>query len=193
METRKRQKGTVAIIAALSLPILIGFAGLALDVGRLYVEKTELQNATDACALAASRELTCGRCCPLEHVLNNAEDSGLTVARLNKVGLSICIYWQRADLSRTISSSVRRRLGPIPLYAPKAPTPLRIMSCAPPSQTGIVPWFMQVLNIGSQTVNAMAVAGLAPAQTNCAIPIGMCMLPGQARQIRLPIWSSVNG
>ena len=32
--------------------VLIGFAGLVLDLGRLYVNKTELQNAADACALA---------------------------------------------------------------------------------------------------------------------------------------------
>ena len=37
---------------------LIGFIGLALDGGHLYLTKTELQNGADACALAASYELT---------------------------------------------------------------------------------------------------------------------------------------
>jgi Flp pilus assembly protein TadG len=46
------QRGAVAIIVGLVLAVLMGFAGLALDVGHLYVEKTELQNAADACALA---------------------------------------------------------------------------------------------------------------------------------------------
>jgi hypothetical protein len=41
-------------------------------------------------------------------------------------------------------------------------------------QTGIIPWFMQVLGAGNQTVSAQAVATLAPAQVNCALPIGMC-------------------
>ncbi|MGQ0441828.1 MAG: pilus assembly protein TadG-related protein, partial [Methylophilaceae bacterium] len=52
------QQGAVAIIVAIAIPVLIGFMGLALDLGKLYVAKTELQNGADACALAASRELT---------------------------------------------------------------------------------------------------------------------------------------
>ena len=51
---RRNQRGAVAIIVGLTLAVLIGFAGLALDLGRLYVNKSELQNAADSCALAAS-------------------------------------------------------------------------------------------------------------------------------------------
>ena len=35
-------------------------------------------------------------------------------------------------------------------------------------------WFMGVFGQGDQTVGAYAVATLAPAQTNCALPIGFC-------------------
>lgn len=35
-------------------------------------------------------------------------------------------------------------------------------------------WFMQVMGLGNQTVAAEAVATLAPSQTACAIPMGMC-------------------
>ena len=84
----RRQKGAVAIIAAIALPVMVGFTGLALDTGRLYVEKTELQNATDACALAAARELTCdpsaGPCA--SSFLVNAENSGIAVAARNRNG-----------------------------------------------------------------------------------------------------------
>jgi hypothetical protein len=41
-------------------------------------------------------------------------------------------------------------------------------------RTGIVPWFMQLLQAGSHTVAATAVATLAPSQSNCAIPMGLC-------------------
>ena len=37
---------------------------------------------------------------------------------------------------------------------------------------------MQVLGFGNQTVNALATATLAPAQTNCAVPMALCTLPG---------------
>jgi hypothetical protein len=53
----KNQHGVSAIILALSLVVLLGFAALAVDIGYLYSAKNELQNAADAAALAASREL----------------------------------------------------------------------------------------------------------------------------------------
>ena len=54
-----RQRGAVAIMVGLSLVVLVGMFGLAVDSGQLYVNKAELQSAADACALAASQELTC--------------------------------------------------------------------------------------------------------------------------------------
>jgi len=53
-----RQQGAVAIIVAIVMVAMIGIAGLALDLGKLYVAKAELQNAADACALAAAQSLT---------------------------------------------------------------------------------------------------------------------------------------
>jgi len=47
-----RQGGAIAIMFALSLVVLFACMGIALDLGRLYVVRTELQNAADAAALA---------------------------------------------------------------------------------------------------------------------------------------------
>ena len=52
-----RQRGAVALVVALTLSVLLGAVGLALDSGHLYLTRTELQNSADACALAASYEL----------------------------------------------------------------------------------------------------------------------------------------
>lgn len=171
----RRQEGAVAIIAAISLPVLIGFAGLALDLGHLYVEKTELQNATDACALAAARELTCdpsaGVCAT--SFLVNAENSGLAVANRNKVDFqktAAGITAQDIKFSTTFSpnsSYVSRTAGANPAS--------KYVMCSA-QQTGIVPWFMQVLGAGNQSVSAQAVATLTFSQANCAIPIGMCKM-----------------
>ena len=49
-----RQRGAVALVVGLTLSVLLGAIGLALDSGHLYLTKTELQNGADACALAAS-------------------------------------------------------------------------------------------------------------------------------------------
>jgi len=54
LEKVKNQAGATAIIVAITLPMLIGFGALAVDVGYMYVNKNELQNVADAAALAAT-------------------------------------------------------------------------------------------------------------------------------------------
>jgi hypothetical protein len=53
----KWQRGSVIVIFALSLFILIGFATLAIDFGLFYTARSELQNVADAAALAGARYL----------------------------------------------------------------------------------------------------------------------------------------
>lgn len=174
---KKYQCGGVAIITAIALPVLLGFAGLALDLGHMYIQKTELQNATDACALAASRELTCdpaAGACPATY-LTAATNSGLTAARRNKVDFQANAISDSQITANDVKFST--------VFAPNSsyrsiangasPASKYVMCTA--QQSGIVPWFMAVLGIGNQTVAAQAVATLAPAQTNCAIPLGVCM------------------
>lgn len=55
--TRQRQRGQVLPIIALLLIAFIGMLGLAIDVGRLFVAKTEFSRAVDAAALAGVVEL----------------------------------------------------------------------------------------------------------------------------------------
>jgi Flp pilus assembly protein TadG len=50
----KDQRGVSAVIVAIVLAVLIGFAALAIDIGYLYATKNELQNIADAGALAAT-------------------------------------------------------------------------------------------------------------------------------------------
>jgi len=51
------QRGVVAILFVLMLPVLLGFAALAVDLARLNQTRVELQNAADAAALAGARSL----------------------------------------------------------------------------------------------------------------------------------------
>ena len=48
----KQQSGSVLIISALMLPLMLGCLGFAYDFGNLYMHKSRLQNMTDAAALA---------------------------------------------------------------------------------------------------------------------------------------------
>jgi len=54
---RKDQRGQMLFIAAASLVLLLGFAGLAIDGGRLYYSHAQLQASTDAAALAGAQSL----------------------------------------------------------------------------------------------------------------------------------------
>lgn len=54
---KKRQGGAVAIIVGFSLVLLIGFLAMVIDLGHLYLAKSELQNGADAAALAGAKEL----------------------------------------------------------------------------------------------------------------------------------------
>jgi hypothetical protein len=53
----KRESGTVAIVVALVIFLLLGFGALTIDIGHLCVVHGELRNAADAGALAGARFL----------------------------------------------------------------------------------------------------------------------------------------
>jgi len=56
----QRQQGQTFVIVAFVLLVLVGFAGLAIDGGHLYLVRRGSQNATDAAALAAAKWLVAG-------------------------------------------------------------------------------------------------------------------------------------
>jgi Flp pilus assembly protein TadG len=51
------ERGAVAVMVAIMLPVLLGFAALTIDIGQALVAKNELQDAADAGALAGARRL----------------------------------------------------------------------------------------------------------------------------------------
>ncbi|HBY64710.1 MAG TPA: hypothetical protein DEH78_33230 [Solibacterales bacterium] len=54
---RSRQRGYVLVVTMVSALALLGAAGLAVDMGKLYIAKSELQNIADAASVAAALEL----------------------------------------------------------------------------------------------------------------------------------------
>ena len=47
------RRGAVAAVAAVMMVVLVGFAALTIDVGHLYLTKTELQRTADSAAMSA--------------------------------------------------------------------------------------------------------------------------------------------
>lgn len=81
--SRQRQRGAIAIIVGLSIFILVGMLALVLDLGHLYVTKTELQNAADAAALSGAKELD-GTLAGV----NNAQTKAINTAGRNNFDLN---------------------------------------------------------------------------------------------------------
>ena len=170
---RARQRGAVAIVVGLTLAVMVGFIGLALDGGRLYLTKTELQNSADACALAASYELTGAPSIPAA-AFSRAEAAGQAVGHLNKVDFQGTAI-PTADITVRFGSALSA--GSAWVDAVAAPANAKYVRCT--ITRGSIPLlFMQVLGFGTQTVNSLATATLAPAQTNCAVPMGLCVVGG---------------
>lgn len=166
------QLGVFLPTTALALLFLLGFMGLALDFGRLFVAKTELQTAMDSCALAAARELN-GQ--PL--ALERARQAGRVAGNLNRVHFqSQAAALEDGDIvfSDTLT-------GP---YSAAPVGTARYVRCQR-SLGGLAPLLLQAMDAfastdvgGVQSVAASAVATLMPAQTDCLMPIGVCSKPG---------------
>jgi hypothetical protein len=166
-----RQKGAVIITVALTLLFLLGFMAIALDFGHLFIVKTELQTATDSCALAAAQELD-----GATDALARATNAGRTAGNLNKVnfqGSSAGIVDADITFSDSLIGAYSHTFTPV--------ANAKYAKCIR-SKSGIAPWLLQALGAfsgnatygASQSVQAMAVSTRAPSQTNCAIPVGLC-------------------
>jgi Flp pilus assembly protein TadG len=53
----RRQDGSVMVFVAISLVVLIGFTGMVVDLGRVWVAQRSLQGAVDSAALVAGQDL----------------------------------------------------------------------------------------------------------------------------------------
>jgi hypothetical protein len=178
----------VAIIVGLTLAVLIGAVGLALDGGRLYVNKTETQNAADACALAASLELTGAPNIPLTR-FPIAESAGRLVGTRNNVNLQSHPV-ANGDITVEFSTALT---GALWVSAGSATADAKYVRCTI-AETGIAPWFMQVLGFGDQTVRSLATATLANSQGACtAIPVGICAPDPNASPPAAQPWGLTRG
>jgi Flp pilus assembly protein TadG len=160
---RRKERGAIAILVGLALVALIGFVGLALDLGKLYVVKSELQNSADSCALAAARDLTGATI-----DLSVSEAAGITAGHLNYA------FFQSAPVQLAVNSDVLFTDSLNNPFLTKSavvsPSSIKYVKCTT-TLANVSNWFMQVLSvlpggsIANATVSAFAVATIGPAQT----------------------------
>ncbi len=80
----KQRKGSVLVLAAFCLILLMAFTAFVVDVGYIAYSKAQLQNVTDAAVLSAALELDMMG--DQGDVQTNAVDSALAVAAINPGG-----------------------------------------------------------------------------------------------------------
>jgi len=81
--TTRSQKGFSLLAMTMILPALIAATGLAVDLGRIFVTKTELQNFADTAALAAAFELD-GTASGITDAINTGSTGPGTTATRNR-------------------------------------------------------------------------------------------------------------
>ena len=167
-----RQQGAVAIIVGLALAVMIGFVGLALDLGKLYVTRSELQNSADSCALSAARDLTSAIS------LQVAEADGIAAGHSNFAFFQQNAVQMQTDSNVTFSDSLTNPF--LTKTAVATPANIKYVKCTA-QLTNIAHWFIEVLNTipGVQVANAAqvsasAIATVGAGQTTCAIPVFVC-------------------
>lgn len=180
----RRQRGAVAVLVSVALLSLIAMLGLVVDVSHLYIAKTELADAADACSLAAASQLTGVNIGPSPNQLDLAESAGTTVGQRNRVNFQgtnvVIVPNSTVTFSDHLNGiySVKTAITGANVAAMKYAR--CVLPIADTISTGIIPYFMQVvLGPAAQAASAKAVGGqavatLASGITNCGIPVGMC-------------------
>lgn len=173
-ESPHAQRGVVVVLVAIALSALILTAGLALDMGHAFLNKTRLQNTVDAAALAAAKalddtgDIADAQAEALDAFARNAAATG------NRE-LSIAYGGGDGDLNVVVEFSAT--LPPFETGAPNGPyVRVRATGFTMPA------WLVRVGGIFEKTVSATAVAGprtLNAGSTVCNLaPMMVCGSPG---------------
>src|SRR5215204_6883477 len=115
-ELRSKERGSIIIMTAISALALLMVVGLTIDVSRIYVVRTELQNAADAAALTAARELD-GGTGGIDQAVNQATNviannrgfktkAGVTIASV-EFGETLDGGYMTATAAKTVAANIR--------------------------------------------------------------------------------------
>jgi hypothetical protein len=172
-----RQRGAILIMHAFMLMIVLGFAGLVMDLGLVYYRKVQLQNAADAIALAAAQKLN-GTLAGVTAAVNAAA----VIAASRHLGIEGRLPWNTGTQGDALRFSANPDAAPGGWMtaaeagaAPAGVTYARFdMSVLDNAVRQLQPILMGV--VGARTaidVGAVAVAG--PTMLN-ATPLAVCAL-----------------
>jgi hypothetical protein len=165
-----RQRGAVAMTALLLLVFLLGFMGIALDLGKAFTVQSELQTAMDSCALAATQELDAA-----SDAITRAKSAGMTAANANRVHLQSDTWGGQAKVTAAEITFLKTDYT-VTTTAADA----RYARCEH-TLGGIKPWLLGALGMftgnsalaNDLSVHALAVAKRGSTQTACPVPLAL--------------------
>ena len=167
--TAARQRGATIVFIAVGLAAILVMAGLALDMGHTMLNKSRLQNAADAAALAAakiyddSKSTTLGGIEATTAFQKNASTTGnqeLAAAYANGTGtLTLTVQWSTT-------------LNPFTPTSPATGPYVRVIASGFTRPT----FLLGVAGITTTTIGATAVAGPSPSinQACNLVPMMVC-------------------
>ncbi len=164
------QRGAAAVMVAIVMMALLGMTALALDVGHASVARNQLQNASDAAALAGARALGViygGMSGSLTGYTLTSGDvaaisSAASVAGADNQAAGVTVTVLPTDISVGIWDSSTRTFTPTPVL----PRAVRVTTRRDGTANGPISTFLARI-MGAMTVNvtAVATAQLNPAGT----------------------------
>ncbi len=173
---RHRQGGSIIVTVALVMLFLLGFMGIALDFGHLFIVKTELQTAMDSCALAAAQELD-GQ----SDAIARARSAGRSAGNLNNVNFQSTSWSGQGNI---IDADISFRDAAYGITA--VPALAKYAQCQH-TQPAIQMWLLHAMGAFSgadpaysntNNVSTFAVATRASAQSTCPVPVALKPKPG---------------
>lgn len=157
------QQGAISVLAGLMIVLLIGFAGLAVDIGQAIVQRNEVQAAADSCAVAAALELNGASDAPARAVSAGAFLSGRNRQQFQAASALL------PAASVTFSSQPS---GPFVAAGSITGANATYVRCSG-NISGVASQFMAATGISNFQITASATAGNVPSMATCSAPMAL--------------------
>ena len=157
MRILKHENGNVLVLTAMCLSILMGFMGLAADVGMLFHTQRQMQIAADAAAVAGA----------LDYKYNSSASSAVTQGCAAATANGVTNTCTTGACSSSVTGAQVCMMVP-PADGPNKGTTGFVEAIV---QYPYPTLFMKVFNMKAITVSGRAVAGAVGAGTGCLITL----------------------
>lgn len=151
------ENGNVLVLTAICLTLLMGFMGLASDVGMLFRAQRQMQIAADAAAVAAA----------LDYKYNSSASSAVTQGCAAATANGVTNTCTTGACSSSVTGAQVCIMVP-PVDGPNSGTSGLVEAIV---QDPYPTFFMKVFNMKAVTVSGRAVAGAIGAGTGCVLTL----------------------